>query len=82
MREATNQHFRSIEAHFARLCGNEKKAQSIWQKTGRVQGSTEAHDTHENREVARAILRDLVAASNGLISEGYVGRLPRSLSGR
>lgn len=78
LREATNNHFRSIEAHFARLCGNEKKAQDKWQKTGRVKGSTEEHDTHENREVARAILRDLVTASNGLISEGYVDSISRS----
>ena len=78
LREATNKHYRAILAHFQRLCGQEQKAQSTWAKTGRVQGSTEAHDTHENREVARAILRDLIASSQGLIGEGYVDAISRS----
>jgi hypothetical protein len=80
LREATNKHFRSIEAHFAQLCGNEKQAQEKWSKTGRVQGSAEAHDTHENREAARAILRDLVAASAGAISEAYCETICRGKS--
>jgi hypothetical protein len=80
LREATNAHFRSIEGHFARLAGNEKKAREKWSKTGRVQGSTEIHDTHENRDLARALLRDLVAGSAGLISDDYCEAICRDKS--
>ena len=71
-REATNSHFRSILAHFLRLAGKTAEADAIWNKTGRVAGSTQVQDTHENREIARAIIRDMVAGSNGKISQAYV----------
>lgn len=71
-REATNSHFRSILAHFLRLAGKTGESDAVWKKTGRVAGSTQVQDTHENREVARAIIRDMVAGSNGKISQAYV----------
>jgi len=71
-REARNSDYLSILAHFLRLAGKTAEAEAAWAKTGRVTGSTEQHDTHENREVARAILRDLVAKSNGKLSDSYV----------
>lgn len=71
-RDATNTHFRSILAHFLRLSGRVEDAEKIWKTTGRVAGSNQIGDTHENREVARAILTRLVADSRGLISQGYV----------
>ena len=71
-RECMNSDFRPILAHFLRLAGKTTEAEAIWKKTGRVAGSTQIHDTHENREVARAIIRDMVAGSNGKISQAYV----------
>jgi hypothetical protein len=72
IRECNNSHFRSIAAHFLRLAGREKEADEIWKKTGRVNGSDEIGDTHENRETAKAILRDLVKLSGGAINDKYV----------
>ena len=63
-RAATQTHFRSILAHYLRLAGKTAEADALWKKSGRVAGSTQIHDTHENREVAKAI--------NGRISEAYV----------
>lgn len=77
LREATNNHFRAILAHFLRLAGNTAEADKIWKRTGRVAGSAEVHDTHENREVARAVLRDLVARSDGHLNEAYVMAIVR-----
>jgi hypothetical protein len=75
IRECNNSHFRSIAAHFLRLAGREKEADEIWQKTGRVKGSDEVGDTHENRENAKAILRDLVKLSCGEINDEYVAHI-------
>jgi hypothetical protein len=72
LREANQSHFRSILAHFLRLAGKTAEADAVWKKTGRVEGSSQIADTHENREVARAIIRDIVAESKGKISEAYV----------
>ncbi len=72
LREATNRDYRSIKAHFFRLAGRESAAKEIWAKTGRVKGSEELHDTHENRELARALIRDKITASNGRINDAYV----------
>lgn len=74
-RLATNNHFRSILAHFLRLAGRVAEADALWQKTGRVAGSSQAGDTHENREAARAILRNLIAGSKGLINVAYVNAI-------
>ena len=71
-RECRNTDFRPILAHFLRLAGKTAEAEEIWKKTGRVAGSNQIHDTHENRDVARAIIRDMVAGSNGKISQAYV----------
>lgn len=79
--DANNKHYRSILGHFQRLAGDEEGAQKTWAKTGRVAGSTEVHDTHENRELARALLRDLVAGSGGLITEQYCEEVCRPKSG-
>lgn len=78
LREANQTHYRAILAHFQRLAGQEEKSRQTWSKTGRVTGSAEVHDTHENREVARAIIRDLVAGSHGAISEPYVEAICRN----
>ena len=78
LREATNKHFRSILARFYALAGKEKEAAELWQKTGRVKGSEQVGDTHENRELARAIIRDKIAASNGLINDSYVAAIVRN----
>ena len=75
LREADNRHFRSILAHFQRLAGDEEKAKQTWAKTGRVAGSNEIQDTHENRETARAVLRDLIAMSGGAIGDAYVAAI-------
>jgi hypothetical protein len=76
-RLASNKHFRSILAHFKRLGGNTREADALWSRTGRVAGSEQIHDTHENRETARALIRDLISASRGLISEAYVAPILR-----
>lgn len=78
LREAGQAHYRSIKAHFLQLSGKAEKAKNQWAKTGRVKGSEEVHDTHENREVSRAILRDLIAGSHGAISEAYVAAISRN----
>lgn len=77
LRSATNQHFRSILAHFLRLAGKTSAAEAMWQKTGRVAGSNQIHDTHENRDTARALIRDLVANSHGRITDAYVAAIVR-----
>lgn len=81
LREATNAHFRSILAHFFRLAGKIAEADAVWAKTGRVAGSTQVHDTHENREVARALIRDLVTGSNGRLHPAYVAAIARGKFG-
>lgn len=76
-RELTNTNFRSVMARFLALAGKPDEAKKMWAKTGRVQGSDEHADTHENREVAKAILRDLIASSQGRISDAYVAKIIR-----
>lgn len=71
LRECDNSNFRAIKAHFLRLAGRENEAAAQWAKTGRVQGSEEIGDTHENRETALAVLRETIALSGGLVSEEY-----------
>ena len=78
LRDANQTHYRSILAHFQKLAGQEAKARETWAKTGRVKGSPEVHDTHENREVARAIIRDLIAGSDGVIGDAYVAAISRN----
>lgn len=78
LREATNKHFRSILARFLALAGKEKEAAEIWKKTGRVNGSQQVGDTHENRELARAIIRDKIASSQGVINDSYVAAIIRN----
>lgn len=78
LRDANQTHYRSIFAHFQMLAGQEAKARETWAKTGRVKGSPEVHDTHENREVARAIIRDLIAGSEGVIGDAYVAAISRN----
>lgn len=78
LRECTNRDFRSILARFLQLAGKESEATALWAKTGRVQGSAEIHDTHENREVAKAIIRDKIAASRGAINDAYVAAIVRN----
>jgi len=77
-RECTNKDFRSILARFYALAGREKDAAALWQKTGRVKGSDELNDTHENRELCKALIRDKIAASNGAINESYVAAIVRN----
>jgi hypothetical protein len=77
-RECTNKDFRSILARFYALAGREKDAAALWQKTGRVKGSEELNDTHENRELCRALIRDKIAASNGAIHDAYVAAIVRN----
>jgi hypothetical protein len=72
LRECDNTHFRAIKAHFLRMAGRAAEADATWAKTGRVKGSDEIHDTHENRETARSVLRDLVRLSRGAISDAYI----------
>lgn len=78
LRACTNREFRSILARFLQLAGKESEASALWAKTGRVQGSAEIHDTHENREVAKAIIRDKIAASKGAINDAYVAAIVRN----
>ena len=47
-RLATNKQFRSIKGRFLRLAGKEAEAKKTLSTTGRVAGSKEQHDTHEN----------------------------------
>lgn len=77
LRSALNKHFRSILAHFHRLAGHIREADALWSRTGRVAGSQQAGDTHENRETARALIRDMAAASRGLIGEAYIAAILR-----
>lgn len=81
LRDASNSHFRSILAHFLRLAGKEADAAKLWAKTGRVAGSSEVHDTHENREAARAILAQVVLGSSGKISDNYVAAIAKAKFG-
>jgi len=74
LRAAKDSDFRPILAHFLRLAGRVKEADEVWAKTGRVSGSDQIGDTHENREKARAIIRDLVVNSQGLINDAYVSK--------
>lgn len=77
LRKCTNKDFRSVLARFYRLAGKETEAAAIYAKTGRVKGSAELNDTHENRELCRALIRDKIAASNGAINEAYVAAIVR-----
>jgi|GEM_PF-2063278 len=77
-RQCTNKDFRSILARFYALAGREKDAAALWQKTGRVKGSDELNDTHENRELCRALIRDKIAASHGRINDAYVAAIVRN----
>jgi hypothetical protein len=77
-RDCTNKDFRSVLARFYALAGREKDAAALWQKTGRVKGSDELNDTHENRELCKALIRDKIAASNGAINESYVVAIVRN----
>lgn len=81
LREATNKHFRSILAHFLRLAGKEAEAAALWARTGRVAGSDQVNDTHENRDVARAIIRDLITKSNGRLNPPYVAAIAKGKFG-
>jgi len=72
IRDATNSQFRSILGHFLKLSGKTSEAKKIWKTTGRVTGSSEIHDTHENRETARVIIRDIIEKSAGRINDDYV----------
>ncbi len=74
-RDCTNKDFRSILARFYALAGREKDAAALWQKTGRVKGSDELNDTHENRELCKALIRDKIAASRGAINDAYVAAI-------
>jgi hypothetical protein len=75
IRDATNSQFRSILAHFLKLAGKTSESKKLWSKTGRVAGSTDVHDTHENREVARAIITDLLQTSNGRMNDAYIAAI-------
>lgn len=77
-RDCTNKDFRSVLARFYALAGREQDAAALWQKTGRVKGSEELNDTHENRELCKALIRDKIAASQGAISEAYVAAIIRN----
>ena len=77
LRECTNKDFRSVLARFYRLAGREKEADELYSKTGRVKGSDQMGDTHENRDVCRALIRDKIAASNGAINDAYVADVVR-----
>jgi len=81
LRDATNSHFRAIMAHFLRLAGREDEAAKLWAKTGRVAGSNEVHDTHENRESARAILAQFILGSGGKIHANYVAAIAKNKFG-
>ena len=71
----SNNHFRSVLARFLALAGRTDEAAELWKTTGRVAGSEQMGDTHENREVCRAIIRDIIAASRGAIGDGYVAKI-------
>jgi hypothetical protein len=71
----SNNHFRSVLARFLALAGRTDEAAELWKNTGRVEGSQQIGDTHENREVCRAIIRDLIAASRGAIGDAYVAKI-------
>ncbi len=77
-RDCTNKDFRSILARFYALAGREQDAAALWQKTGRVKGSEELNDTHENRELCKALIRDKIAASQGAINDSYVAAIIRN----
>ena len=69
-RLATNKQFRSIKGRFLRLAGKEAEAKKTLSTTGRVAGSKEQHDTHENRELKFKLIMGLV--SSGKIDAGLV----------
>ena len=77
-RDCTNKDFRSVLARYYALAGREKDAAALWQKTGRVKGSEELNDTHENRELCLALIRDKIKLSNGAINEAYVAAIVRN----
>lgn len=77
-RDCTNKDFRSVLARFYALAGREQDAAALWQKTGRVKGSEELNDTHENRELCKALIRDKIATSQGAINDSYVAAIIRN----
>jgi len=78
LRECTNNDFRAVLARFYRLAGRETEATELYAKTGRVKGSDQMGDTHENRELCKALIRDKITASQGAISEAYVAAIVRN----
>jgi hypothetical protein len=79
----SNADYRAIFAHFLKLQGNAKAAAAVYSKTGRVKGSQEVHDTHENRELAFHQIMRLIQISEGLITDAYADEMSRDMySGR
>jgi hypothetical protein len=77
-RDCSNREFRSVLARFLALAGREHDAASLWQKTGRVKGSEELNDTHENRELCLALIREKIKLSQGVINDAYVAAIIRN----
>jgi hypothetical protein len=71
----SNADYRAIYAHFLKLQGNAKAAAAVYAKTGRVKGSKEVHDTHENRELAFHQIMRLAQVSDGAITDSYAADL-------
>jgi hypothetical protein len=78
LRKCTNKDFRAVLARFFLLAGKEKEAAEIYAKTGRVKGSEQIGDTHENRELCRALIRDKIAFSYGAFIVAYVAAIVRN----
>lgn len=76
LREATNQHYRSIVGHFLKLQGKTKDAAALFQKTGRVKGSTEVSDTHENRETGLHLIQNFLKTTDEITWE-YLLKITR-----
>jgi hypothetical protein len=75
----SNADYRSIYAHLLKLQGNTSKAAAVYSKTGRVKGSSEVHDTHENRELAFHQIMRLIQNSEGAITDSYAAEMSRDM---
>ena len=75
----SNADYRAIYGHFLKLQGNTKAAAEVYSKTGRVKGSTEVHDTHENHELAFHQIMSLIRISDGAITDSYADEMSRDM---
>jgi hypothetical protein len=71
LREATNDDYRPLRAHFLTLAGREDQAFSTYLRTGRVKDRGPAEDTHERREELRTLILQSLIAHGEKVTPGH-----------